>query len=288
VTAGLAARHRPAGAGAALLVLLAAVGCKHKHVPVEAAPELGYPACVDAGNDAGEADGVEIARGRLRAGPESHEKDVVELFSLRRTACGYTFHSRQEWPLDISDVEIRYDAGMTPIWAWKRMTLAGSRRDDGDADIRRYELRTGDVFIKRRRDSIGEVAIERLMPGGRMKVPPGARVGAVLAPGRGAVTAWIKRSKLAVGGKVYDLVLDFRPMVETLELGSLERNPDQYEPALGRRVRVYTFFGQETVFADDDDVVIGDLAGMRPSGSLPTAEPPPLPTFGGPDPAHTP
>ncbi len=39
---------------------------------------------------------------------------------------------------------------------------------------------------------------------------------------------------------------------------------------MGRTVRVYTFFGKETVFADDNDVVIGDLAGMRPSD---TADP---------------
>ena len=53
-------------------------------------------------------------------------------------------------------------------------------------------------------------------------------------------------------------------------------------------MRVYTFFGQETVFADDDNVVLGDLAGMRPSDSISTPEPAPLPTFGGADPAHTP
>ena len=281
---GVGARVRVGRAALGMLALLAVAACKHKHVPVAAVPELGYPACGDGGPD----DGTEVARGRLRAGPFSHEQNVVERFSLHRTACGYTFRSRQEWPLDISDVEIRYDDTLTPIWAWKRMTLAASKRDDGDADIRRYELRTGEVFIKRRRDSLGEVSLERLLPGGRMKVAPGARVGAVLGPGRGAVTAWIKRARLPVGGKVYDLVLDFRPMVEKLELGSLERNPDQFEPAFGRSVRVYTFFGQETVFADEDDVVIGDLAGMRPSATLPPPEPEPLPTFGGPDPAHSP
>jgi len=284
VTGGAAARARAVGVTAVVLTVLAASACKHKHVPVDTEPELGYPSCGDGGRD----EGVEVAHGRLRAGPASHEQNVVEQYSLLRTMCGYTFRSRQEWPLDISDVEVRYDGALTPLWAWKRMTLAGSKRDDGDADIRRYELRTGEVFIKRRRDSVHELSIERLLAGGRMNVPSGARVGAVLAPGRGAVTAWIRRSKLAVGAKVYDLVLDFRPMVEKLELGSLERNPDQFEPSLGRRVRVYTFFGQETVFADDDDVVIGDLAGMRPSATLSTPEPEALPTFGGPDPAHTP
>jgi hypothetical protein len=163
------------------------------------------------------------------------------------------------------------------------MTIAGSRRADGNADIRRYELRTGDVFIKHR-SAEGALTLERLLPGGRMTVPPGARVAAVVGPGRGVLTAWLKRAKLPVGTKVRELVLDFREMVETLEMGALERNPDQYEPSYGKVVRVYTFFGRETVFADQDDVVIGDLAGMRPSESLSTPEPEPLPMYGQPDP----
>jgi hypothetical protein len=247
-------------------------------------PELGYPACGDAG---AEEEGTVVARGHVRAGPNSNEKNVSERFEMRRTACGYTFTSRQEWPLAISDVQVRYDAALSPIWAWKRLTIAGSKRADGNADIRRYELRTGDVFIKRR-DAEGEVTLERLLPGGRMKVPAGARVGAVVGPGRGMITAWLKKERLAVGGKTNELVLDFRDMIESLEVGTLERHEDQVEPSLGRRVRVYTFFGKETVFANDDDVVLGDLAGMRPSESLSTPEPPPLPTYGGADPAHTP
>lgn len=259
-------------------------GCKRRHVPVDAVPELGYPSCADAGAD---DPGVVVARGHIRAGPLSNEKNVVERFDLRRTPCGYTFHSRQEWPLDISDVEVRYDANLTPIWAWKRMTIAGSQRPNGNADVRRYELRTGDVFIKRR-DAADAVTLERLLPGGRMNAPAGARVDAVIGPGRGILTAWILRSKLPVGGKIYGLVLDFRSMLEALEIASLERNEDRFEPSLGRRVRVYTFYGQETVFADDADVVVGDLAGMRPSDSLDSPEPEPLETYGGADPAHSP
>jgi hypothetical protein len=121
-----------------------------------------------------------------------------------------------------------------------------------------------------------------------MKVPAGARVGAIVGPGRGVITAWLKKEKLSVGGKTSELVLDFRDMVESLEVGTLERHEDQEEPSLGGKVRVYTFFGRETVFADDNDVVIGDLAGMRPSDKVSTPEPPPLPTYGGADPAHTP
>jgi hypothetical protein len=265
--------------------MCAVCGCKRKHVPVQAVPELGYPACGDGGVD---DQGTVIARGYIRAGPTSNEKNVSERFTMRRTSCGYTFESRQEWPLAISDVEVRYSESFVPVWAYKRMTMAGSTRADGNADIRRYELRTGDVFIKRRHDAEGELTLEKLLPGGRIRPPTGARVGAVVGPGRGVITAWLKKERLPVGGKTSELVLDFRDMIESLEVGTLERQADQVEPSLGRRVRVYTFFGKETVFADDDDVVVGDLAGMRPSDSLSTPEPPPLPTYGGADPAHTP
>lgn len=274
-------RRRAVGVALALACLGA---CKRKHVPVDSVPELGYPACTDGGvEDPGSIE----AEGRLRAGPLSAEKNVVETFSMRRTACGYTLRGRQEWPLAIADIEVHYDDRYTPIWAWKRLTLAGSKREDGNADIRRYELRTGEVFIKHR-DAQGTVVLEKLLPGGRLPVPDGARVGAVVGPGRGVITAWLRREKLPVGGKVRELVLDFRDMVENLEEGTLERTEDLYEPTLGKKVRVYTFFGRETVFADETDAVIGDLAGMRPSASLSTPEPEPLPTYGGADPVHTP
>jgi hypothetical protein len=167
------------------------------------------------------------------------------------------------------------------------LTIAGSKREDGNADTRRYDLRTGDVFIKKR-DAEGTLTLEKLLPGGRMDVPPGAKVGAVVGPGRGVITAWLQRAKLPVGRKVEELVLDFRDMIEQLEEGTLERNADLYEPSLGKTVRAYTFFGKETVFADENDVVIGDLAGMRPNDTLKTPEPEALPVYGKPDPAHTP
>jgi hypothetical protein len=267
---------------AALLVVLG--GCKRKHVPVETVPELGYPGCGDGGVDDG---GQIVGQGHLRAGPLSVEKNVVERFDLRRTRCGYTLTARQEWPLAIADVEVRYDPELRPLWAWKRMTIAGSKREDGNADIRRYELRTGDVFIKRR-DPGGSVTLEKLLPGGRARIPEGATLGAVVGPGRGVITAWLKRAHLPPGAKTHDLVLDFRDMVESLEEAALERHEDQFDPSLGRTVRVYTFFGRETVFADDNDVVVGDLAGMRPSATLTTPEPEALPMYGGPDPVHTP
>lgn len=262
-----------------------AAGCRRKHVPLESVPELGYPACADEG--AADASSTLVASGHIRSGPTAREPNVVERFELRKTSCGYVLRSRQEWPLTISDIEVRYDAALSPRWGWKRMTLPGATRADGNADVRSYELRTSDVFIKRR-DPHGQLTMEQLLPGGRMKVPEGARVGAVVGPGRGVVTAWIKRAKLSVGEKSTELVLDFREMLESLEAATLVRNPDLFEPSLNRTVRVYTFYGRETVFADDDDVVIGDLAGMRPSDSLSTPEPDSLPDYGGADPAHTP
>ena len=192
--------RRVVGVVLGLAFVLQAGACKRRHVPVAAEPELGYPACGDAGEERTD-DAAVVARGHLRAGPLSQEKNVVERFELRRTTCGFMLRSRQEWPLAISDVEVHYDAGLTPLWVWKRMTIAGSRRADGDADTRRYELRTGDVFIKRR-DAKGELTLEKLLAGGRVTAPQGAQVGAVVGPGRGVITAWLKRERLAVGQKV--------------------------------------------------------------------------------------
>ncbi len=276
--------RRAVRAVAALACVLALAGCRRKHVPVTAVPELGYPACGDAG---AEALGVSVGRGHIRSGQHSTERNVVERFDLRGTPCGYAFHARQEWPLATSDVEVRFDASLTPLWAWKRMTIPGSQREDGNAEIRRYDLRTGEVFIKKR-DAQGQVSLEKLLPGGRLKAPAGARIGAVIGPGRGLITAWLQRAKLPVGGKSFELVLDFRAMVESLEEATLRRDEDLFEPSLGKTVRVYTFFGRETVFADENDVVVGDLAGMRPSDSLSTPEPRAVPMYGEPDPVHLP
>jgi len=289
-SARAAARHSTAALALFALMVSTVGGCRRKHVPVDVVPQLGYPACREcaACTDGGQPEpGSIVAAGHLRSGPTSFERFVSERFELRRTACGYTFRARQEWPLAVSDVEVRYDGLLRPIWAWKRMTIPGSRRDDGNADIRRYELRTGDVFITHR-DDHGVTSLERLLPGGRLPVGEGARVGAVVTPGRGMLTAWLWRARLPVGGKLRELVLDLREAVESLEEATLTREPDRFEASLGKTVRVYTFYGREAVFADDHDIVIGDLAGMRPSDSLSTPEPPPVPSYGAPDPEHTP
>ena len=58
-------------------------------------------------------------------------------------------------------------------------------------------------------------------------------------------------------------------------------------PELGP-VRVYTFYGRETIFVDQHDVVVGDLAGLRSDASLKTAPPVALPQYGPLDPVGTP
>lgn len=264
--------------------LLAATGCKRKHVAVDSVPELGYPTC--PASDAA-ALSTRVAAGHIRSGPFMREQSVVERFEIDETGCHIVFKARQEWPRAVADVEVVYGPDLLPLRAWKRMTVPGSNRPDGLADIRRYELRTPEVTVKRRNPD-GEILYEILKPGGKTKVLPGAKPMAVIGPGRGVISMWLRRAKLPVGGSVRELVLDFREAVELLEEATLKREEDRFEASLGRNVRVYTFYGRESVFADENDLVIGDLAGMRPSDSVEAPEPPPLPMYGEPDPVNTP
>ena len=98
---------------------------------------------------------------------------------------------------------------------------------------------------------------------------------------------WLMRERLQPGQKTRGLVLDVRESLEKIEPVTLQREPDQDHPELGR-VRVYTFYGRETVFADARDMVVGDLAGLRPDKLLSTPRPPPIPMFGPIDPVNTP
>jgi hypothetical protein len=84
------------------------------------------------------------------------------------------------------------------------------------------------------------------------------------------------------------MTLDIRAQLEALRTSALERDPDEYIGWLGRTVRVYTFFGHETVYADEHDTVIADLAGQQPAETVREPEPAPMPLYGTPDPVHTP
>ena len=169
-----------------------------------------------------------------------------------------------------------YDAQLLPLRIWKRMTLPGIERAAERADIRRYELRTDPVSVKLR-SMQGRISFE-LLRGGRPR--------AVIGPGRGLISMWIRRAHLQVGQKLRELAIDVRGL-EKIEPVTLQREADLQHPELGS-VRVYTFYGRETVFADQRDLVIGDLAGMRPHRLLTSDPPPALPVYGPIDPVHTP
>lgn len=257
-----------------LALLTLSVGCRRKHVPVARAAELPYPTCPGGPLPAGET----LASGSLRAAPDALEPDVSERFTITRRDCLTVFTARQDWRMNVSEVEVVYDARGIPLRAWKRMTIPGARHGDGAADIRRYELRTPEVVITRRAPDRPR-AFE-LLRGGAPTV--------VIGPGRGILTVWIQRVHLAVGQRVRETALDMRELVEKIRPVTLRREPDMDHPAIGRRVRVYTVYGRETVFTDDNDVVLGDLGGLRPADRVPGPAPAPLAVPGPPDPVNTP
>lgn len=262
--------------GASLVALLAALlagACRRKHVPVGSVPQLRYPDCGRGPLPEGEL----LAEGHLRSGPFSVEQLITERFALRRRDCLHTVTVRQEWPLNVADLEVVYDSSWLPLRAWKRMTLPGVRRADGMADIRRYELRTPSITITRLHYGVRSYEVLR-----------GERPTVVLGPGRGLLTAWIRRAHLAVGGRVREVALDIREPIEAVRQVTLRREPDQRVAEYGRALRVYTVYGRESVFADERDVVVGDLAGLRQDAVLRTPAPPALPRYGAPDPVHTP
>lgn len=256
-----------------VLALVALTGCKRfqrKHIPVESLPELAYPSCPGGDQE------VELAEEHLRSGPAHNDKSIVERFTITQRGCLFVFSGRQEWPLGTTDVEVVYDAQLTPLRIWKRMTVPHLPNAGAKAELRRYELRTKPVGIKRRAPN-GSVSYEQLKG-----EPPLAVVG----PGRGLISMWLRRAKLREGEKVRHPIIDVRAL-EKIEDVTLMREPDMMHPDLGK-VRVYTFYGRETVFANEQDTVIGDLAGLRPSATLRTPEPPAIPLFGTIDPVHTP
>ncbi len=264
---------RRALAALSIAFVIASGGCRRKHVSVASVPELGYPTCDGAPLPAGDV----VAAEHLRAGPTSLDANVDERYELRRRGCAYVATVRQEWPLGTADVEVVFDANLMPLRAWRRETIPGSHRADGSAEIRRYEMRTPEVTIKRRGPE-----------GVSYEVLRGPHPRAVIGPGRGLLTAWIRRAHLSVGQRVREPVLDIREIVERLGEVTLRREPDMFVDWLGRNARVYTIYGREPIFADENDNVIGDLAGMRPDRTLTTPRPMAIPMYGAPDPVGTP
>ena len=98
---------------------------------------------------------------------------------------------------------------------------------------------------------------------------------------------WLRRARLEVGGRVREPVLDIRQTPERIRDVTLMRLEDRDDAVLGR-VRVYTIYGREPIYADEQDTVVGDMMGLVPARLATVPPPPPLESDGPPDPAHTP
>ncbi len=257
-----------------LVFALALISCHHTHIPVASVPEIPYPSCGAAPLPVGEV----LFSGHLRAGHTSLESNVQELFEIRRRDCLVIATVHQDWALQVSDVEVVYDTELRPLRAWRRNSLPGVSQPGGFQDTRKYEFRTP------------EPSLTRMDPAGRLthEILRGGRPAVVLGPGRGLLTVWLQHAHLPVGGRDRELALDIREDLETLGPVALVRHTDQYVQALGRRVRVYTVYGRESFFADDRDVVVGDLAGTVPFGTPGLGPLPTLPVGSPPDPVNTP
>lgn len=250
----------------AALALLLSIACDDPG-PVPA--PLPYPECEGQGAVAPNL----LASGELRSGPWMREKAVRERFRIEDRGCVIAVRSRQEWPLQVADLEALYDSNWRPLRVWQRLSLP----DGQGREYRLYELRS-DPPTRSFRNARGELERRRLK---------GARPEALIGPGRGLLGAWIRAANLPVGGKDRRPALDFRAFPRVREV-TLKREADRWEASMKRRVRVYTVFGREAVFTDDDNVVIGDLAGLRPEASLPETKPPTRPMLPEGDPRHFP
>ncbi|MCA9535393.1 MAG: hypothetical protein KC593_16985 [Myxococcales bacterium] len=266
----------------AALVTLVVGGCEGclKRPPASSVERLPYPSCPGLDEL---PEGQVLASGHLRSGPDMRDRAVVERWELRERACLRVMTVRQEWPMGISDVEVVFDEHYQPLRVWKRMSMprppAGQRAPT--PDIRLYELRTSPATLTRTSEDGREYFTFR-----------GGRPVAVVGPGRALLGAWIRQHlDLTVGETVRGPVLDFRRPAERVETVALRREADALMPDVAGgdgHVRVYTVFGRESVFTDDEGNVLGDLAGLRPHARLTTPEPPALPSDEPPDPVGTP
>jgi hypothetical protein len=100
---------------------------------------------------------------------------------------------------------------------------------------------------------------------------------AVVGPGRALLTAWIRASGLEPGEATRGPVLDMRELFENIDTVALRRDPNRFEESLDREVQVWTVYGRESVFTDADGFPLGDLAGLRPTDTLDSPEPDPVP-----------
>lgn len=246
----------------AALCALLLLSCERHHQPLAQAPELPAPACADGGAPELWAEHV------LKADASLQEGNVVERYRVESLGCLVRLSTRLSFSGGVTEAELVVDERGRPLTARRRMTREGT----SEVDERRYELRSGKVLIRRSQPPL----LEELTPTRSMREAmwgsgaegPGAPV-AVVGPGRGLLSSWIRSARLEVGQKQRVRVLDFREAIEVLRDVTLKREQDRVEPSLGGTVRVYTVYGREAVFTDEAGFVIGDLAGLRrtaPSG----------------------
>ncbi|MEM9074075.1 MAG: hypothetical protein AAGE52_36625 [Myxococcota bacterium] len=221
-----------------------------KRRPVESVEEHPYPTCGGEPLPEGEL----IAEGTLQAGPIAREQSILEHFRFERRGCVNVATIRQQWANQASDVEVIFDENWKPIRVWKRMIVPGVPLDEFPPDTRLYELRNNPPTMTMRNEEGFE----------HRQFNAGVPIAAI-GPGRGLISAWIwaQGREMEVGDVVRGPVLDFRQLVERIDEVALRRDPDRYEETMGRTVRVYTVFGRESVFTDEEGVVIGDLSGLR-------------------------
>lgn len=258
----------------AAVFLLLFPACKRQHYSVEQVPELPYPACPEGVDRTPKV----LVDRKLRSGYADTRQPIVEHYRVEQRGCLLAAITRQEWPMQIADVEVLYDEAMLPLRIWRRQTVPGSKRPDGSPDFKRFDLRTPQVTVKHKDDK-GAVDYEELRG-------PGKPV-ALIGPGRGLLSMWIRRAKLKVGEKTREMTLDFRG-VEKIAPVTLQRHPDKHLDWLGRTAQVYTVLGREAVFTDEEGFVLGDLAGLVLEEKAPGPAPKPMSTFEPPDPVHTP
>ena len=231
-----------------------------------------YPVC-----PGDPVDGEILGEGALRAGPVMREESARESFRIVRRGCQVVFMGSQDWSLGATDLEVVYDATLNPLRAWKRATSPGPLEAARRTDIRAYDFSTDHVLL-RRRSSLGEFESWRF----RAATPH-----VVIGPGRGLLSMWLRRAHLPIGGRVRESVLDIRETVEIVRDVTLMRLEDRDDPEMGH-VRVYTIYGREPIFADENDVLVGDMMGMRPARLITTPMPPRIEREGEGDPRGTP
>lgn len=239
---------------------------------VEQLPESPYPSCPE-----GDAAERALFAGELRAGPAMREQSAVERFRGFERGCQIVFTGSLDWDLGATDLEVVYDRELRPLRAWKRSTSPGPLEARRRTDIRAYDFR-GDRLVMRRRGPTDELELWRFR-----WAPPSV----VIGPGRGLLSLWLRRAQLPVGGRVREAAVDIRESSEVVRDVTLQRYEDRDEPGVGR-VRVYTIYGREPIYADDHDVVVGDMMGMRPSATVSGPMPAAVPRDGAPDPRGTP